>query len=53
MPEKQNEEQRMADENYKPEYYKGKTTFKKGLASTHEQVSDSYYEGSIDQKLTD
>ncbi|PJH94163.1 YozQ family protein [Bacillus sp. SN1] len=31
--------------------YKGTTQLEKGLAETHEQVSDDYFEGTIDQNL--
>lgn len=53
MKEKNDKQQRIADKNFNPEFYKGETQFKKELANTHEQVSDSYYEGSTDKKLKD
>jgi hypothetical protein len=31
--------------------YEGETQLEKGLAETHEQVSDDYYEGTIDQQV--
>ncbi|QIW80229.1 YozQ family protein [Bacillus tequilensis] len=31
--------------------YKGNTQLEQGLAETHEQVSDDYFEGTIDQNL--
>lgn len=31
--------------------YEGNTQLEKGLAETHEQVSDDYFEGTIDQNL--
>ncbi|GAA0453718.1 YozQ family protein [Alkalibacillus silvisoli] len=42
---------KIAEENYKNEHYEGDTQFEKGLAETHEQVSDDYHEGTIDRKL--
>lgn len=40
----------IAEHHYNASYYKGKSQFEKGLAETHEQVSDEYAEGTIDQK---
>jgi hypothetical protein len=34
---------------YHPSYYQGTTQVEKGLAETHEQVSDNYHEGTVDQ----
>ncbi|MDU0812713.1 YozQ family protein [Bacillus siamensis] len=31
--------------------YEGNTQLERGLAETHEQVSDDYFEGTIDQNL--
>ncbi|MDV2582958.1 YozQ family protein [Alkalibacillus haloalkaliphilus] len=42
---------KIAEENYKNEHEQGDTQFEKGLAETHEQVSDDYHEGTIDRKL--
>lgn len=36
---------------FNPSDYKGSTQLEKGLAETHEQVSDDYFEGTIDQNL--
>lgn len=36
---------------FEPSDYKGSTQLEKGLAETHEQVSDDYFEGTIDQNL--
>ncbi|WP_077325258.1 YozQ family protein [Virgibacillus siamensis] len=41
---------KIAEHNYDSSYYQGKDQFEKGLAETHEQVSDDYKEGTIDQK---
>lgn len=41
----------IAERNYEPENYLGNTQFDKGMAETHEQVSDDYHEGTIDRKL--
>lgn len=41
---------KIAEKNYDPSFYQGKTQFEQGLAETHEQVSDGYVEGTIDQK---
>lgn len=56
MPKKQNkvnqkDSNKIAENNYDPSNYQGKTQFEKGLAETHEQASDDYFEGTIDQKL--
>ncbi|GGB31607.1 DUF4025 domain-containing protein [Virgibacillus dakarensis] len=41
---------KIAEKNYHPSFYQGKNQFEQGLAETHEQVSDDYAEGTIDQK---
>ncbi|MDY0406554.1 YozQ family protein [Virgibacillus sp. 179-BFC.A HS] len=41
---------KIAEKNYDPSFYQGKTQFEQGLAETHEQVSDGYFEGTIDEK---
>ncbi|MFN2746319.1 MULTISPECIES: YozQ family protein [unclassified Bacillus (in: firmicutes)] len=41
----------VAGKNFDPSDYKGTTQLEKGLAETHEQVSDDYFEGTIDQNL--
>ncbi|MGY0694424.1 DUF4025 domain-containing protein [Virgibacillus sp. FSP13] len=56
MPKKQNkvdpkDSSKIAEKNYDPSYYQGKTQFEKGIAETHEQATDDYVEGTIDQKL--
>ncbi|SDQ67062.1 Protein of unknown function [Virgibacillus subterraneus] len=55
MSKKQNkvnpeESRRVAEKNYEPSDYKGNTQIEKGLAETHEQASDDYFEGTLDQK---
>ncbi|SFD45728.1 Protein of unknown function [Lentibacillus persicus] len=56
MSKKQNkvnkeDSRNIAERNYEPENYSGNTQFDKGMAETHEQVSDDYHEGTIDRKL--
>ncbi|MBY4604145.1 YozQ family protein [Bacillus sp. SPARC3] len=41
----------VAGKYFDPSDYKGSTQLEKGLAETHEQVSDDYFEGTIDQNL--
>ncbi|CAN2249338.1 putative sporulation protein [Bacillus subtilis] len=41
----------VAGKYFDPSDYKGTTQLEKGLAATHEQVSDDYFEGTIDQNL--
>ncbi len=47
---KKEDETRVASEYYQASYYNGKSQFEKGMAETHEQVSDTYFEGTIDQE---
>lgn len=56
MPKKQTkvsqkDSNHLAEKNYDPSFYQGTTQFQKGLAETHEQVSDDYMEGTVDQEL--
>lgn len=44
---------KIAGRQYKKEDYKGKDTTSKGLATTHEQVSDVYTEGQITPVIED
>jgi len=41
----------IAGRYFNPSDYSGNTQLEKGLAETHEQVSDDYFEGTIDQSL--
>ncbi|KAA6451847.1 YozQ family protein [Bacillus swezeyi] len=41
----------LAGKHFNASDYKGTTQLEKGLAETHEQVSDDYFEGTIDQNL--
>ncbi|OBA04213.1 hypothetical protein A9D36_10505 [Bacillus subtilis] len=41
----------LAGKSFDPSDYKGATQLEQGLAETHEQVSDDYFEGTIDQNL--
>ncbi|MBP1948652.1 hypothetical protein J2Z82_001588 [Virgibacillus litoralis] len=55
MPKKRNkvnpeDSRKVAEKNYETSDYQGHTQIEKGLAETHEQVSDDYFEGTIDQK---
>ncbi|WP_010530328.1 YozQ family protein [Lentibacillus jeotgali] len=58
MPKKRNkvnpeDSRNVAERGYEPDNYLGNTQFDKGMAETHEQVSDDYKEGTIDRKLED
>ncbi|MBL3646940.1 YozQ family protein [Bacillus vallismortis] len=46
-----NDTTEVAGRFFEPSDYKGTTQLEKGLAETHEQVSDDYFEGTIDQNL--
>ena len=46
----QEDSNKIATNHYKPSYYNGNSDCEEGLAETHEQVSDDYMEGTIDQK---
>lgn len=41
----------VAGKYFDPSDYEGTTQLEQGLAETHEQVSDDYFEGTIDQNL--
>ncbi|ADV92767.1 YozQ family protein [Bacillus subtilis] len=49
--ENKNDTTDVAGKYFEPSDYKGSTQLEKGLAETHEQVSDDYFEGTIDQNL--
>nr|WP_207203503.1 YozQ family protein [Bacillus halotolerans] len=49
--EEANENMDVAGRYFEPSDYKGTTQLEQGLAETHEQVSDDYFEGTIDQNL--
>ncbi|RYG71444.1 DUF4025 domain-containing protein [Lentibacillus lipolyticus] len=56
MPKKPNsvsseDSRKVAERDYEPSNYQGNTQFEKGMAETHEQVSDDYKEGTIDRKI--
>ncbi|MFD2761713.1 YozQ family protein [Lentibacillus juripiscarius] len=56
MPKKQNkvsseDSRKVAEKDYEPSNYQEDTQFEKGMAVTHEQVSDGYKEGTIDRKV--
>ena len=44
---------RIAERNYEGEDYKRNDQMSKGLAETHEQVSDSYMDGDNDEEQTE
>lgn len=48
---KKSDSSQIAGKTFEPSDYNGKSQLEKGLAETHEQVSDDYYEGTIDQEL--
>ncbi|SHG72596.1 YozQ family protein [Ornithinibacillus halophilus] len=45
------EMEKVAEKMYEPSYYKSNTQLGKGLATTHEQVSDTYMEGTVDAQI--
>ncbi|MDR4435280.1 YozQ family protein [Bacillus tequilensis] len=49
--ENMNDTTDVAGKYFEPSDYKGNTQLEQGLAETHEQVSDDYFEGTIDQNL--
>lgn len=46
-----NSSRSIAENNYQSSYYKGSSEIEKGLAETHEQVSDQFTAGTIDQLI--
>lgn len=44
---------KIAGRQYKKEDYRGKDTTSKGLATTHEQVSDVYAQGQVTREIED
>ncbi|AXI07729.1 DUF4025 domain-containing protein [Oceanobacillus zhaokaii] len=42
---------KVAEKLYNPSDYESKNQLEKGMSITHEQVSDSYMEGTIDGKI--
>jgi hypothetical protein len=54
MSEKQNPKQSdLAGRYFKPDDYQKEDQLSAGLAKTHEQVGDDYFEGTIDQLVDD
>jgi len=51
MSEKKQTQQNVAGKYYEPEYYKSNSEVESGLATTHEQASDTLVEGTIDGKI--
>lgn len=50
---KQKKSARLAEKNYGPNDYKKDSRLSSGLAMTHEQVSDTLTEGTIDGEIDD
>jgi hypothetical protein len=48
---KKSDSSQIAGKTFEPSDYNGKSQLEMGLAETHEQASDDYYEGTIDQEL--
>lgn len=48
---KKNNSSEIAGKTFEPSDYNSKSQLEMGLAQTHEQASDDYYEGTIDQEL--
>lgn len=42
---------KIAGKNYEPSDYEKDDSFSQGLATSHEQVSDTFVEGTIDAKI--
>jgi hypothetical protein len=51
MKKKNTQSSEIAGKQFDVSDYEGDTQLEKGLAETHEQVSDDYYEGTIDQQV--
>lgn len=41
----------VAESTYHPSHYKGNSQLEKGLAETHELISDQFTEGTVDQLI--
>lgn len=48
-----NTSREVAENSYDPSDYKSSKEIDKGLAITHEQVSDTYMEGTVDGEIDD
>jgi len=48
--EKLPKNEEVAEKSYQPEDYHSSNEVEQGLATTHEQVSDMYVEGTIDRQ---
>lgn len=44
-------DENLANKHYEPADYKANNQLDKGMAETHEQVSDTYVEGTIDATI--
>ncbi len=53
MEKKQKNIKTVAGKNFHPSDYQRKNELEKGLSETHEQVSDNYFEGTVDQLLNE
>lgn len=45
------EVRKMTEKNYQPQDYTSKNEHDAGLATTHEQVSDTYIEGTVEATI--
>lgn len=46
-----NQSSKIAENNYQVKHYSSNNPLEKGLAITHEQVSDTYTEGTLEAKI--
>ncbi|EKN68386.1 Protein of unknown function (DUF4025) [Schinkia azotoformans MEV2011] len=51
MTQKAQNNNEIAEKNYQPQDYTSKNELNSGLATTHEQVSDTYAEGTLEAKI--
>lgn len=48
---RQADSNRIAENNFKQEKKNNRTETTRGLAETHQQVTDQFFEGTVDQKF--
>ncbi|WP_096200629.1 YozQ family protein [Bacillus sp. FJAT-45350] len=53
MAKEKKQTEEIADKTYEPAYYQSNDEIEQGLATTHEQVSDAYMEGTVDGEIDD
>jgi len=51
MPNKKQSQENIAGKYYEPHYYNSNSEVESGIATTHEQASDTLVEGTIDGKI--